>query len=90
MIAGLLAWDDLFDVVVDSSQVGMRKPDSRIFARTLDLLALEPGRVVFVDDQPGNVAAAGALGMRTIHAERFDAIAGQLREHVEAWLGDDR
>ena len=46
--------------------------------------------VVFVDDQPGNVAAAGALGMRTIHAERFDAIAGQLREHVEAWLGDDR
>jgi FMN phosphatase YigB (HAD superfamily) len=40
MIARLLPWDDLFDVVVDSSQVGMRRPEDRIFARALVLLGL--------------------------------------------------
>lgn len=90
IIAALLPWDDLFDIVVDSSQVGIRKPDHRIFARALELLDLEPEHVVFIDDQPGNVAAAAQLGMRTIRADRFDAIAGQLRELVQAWTGDKR
>ena len=60
----LLPLDELFDVVVDSSEVGVRKPDPRIYRHTLELLgAAEPGRVAFLDDYPGNVLAAEAVGI---------------------------
>ncbi len=59
--------DDLFDVVVDSSVIGMRKPDPRIFHHTLAALGgIAPERAVFLDDFPGNVDAAIALGMHGI------------------------
>ncbi len=62
----LLPVDELFDVVVDSSEVGMRKPDPAIFQHTLDLLSAEAERSVFLDDFAGNIAAAGRLGIRGV------------------------
>jgi epoxide hydrolase-like predicted phosphatase len=63
----LVPVDELFDVVVDSSVEGIRKPDPRIFAVTLERLGVaDPTHVVFLDDFDGNVAAARALGMHTI------------------------
>jgi epoxide hydrolase-like predicted phosphatase len=63
----LLPLDELFDVVVDSSEEGIRKPDARIFRLALERLGgVAPERAVFLDDAPGNVAAARALGMRAI------------------------
>lgn len=59
--------DELFEVVVDSSDVGMRKPEREIYLLTCDRLAIEPHEAVFVDDNAENVAAARALGMRTVH-----------------------
>jgi epoxide hydrolase-like predicted phosphatase len=62
--------DELFDVVVDSSEVGVRKPDPRIFHLTLDQLGgVAPERSVFLDDYPGNVDAARRLGMYGIVVE---------------------
>ncbi len=61
--------DDLFELVVDSSAVGMRKPDPAIFQVALDELGLGAAEAVFLDDAPGNVAAAEALGMRAILVE---------------------
>lgn len=59
--------DALFDVVVDSSAVGMRKPDPRIYRLTLDRLGVaDPARAVFLDDHEGNVAGAARAGLRTI------------------------
>jgi epoxide hydrolase-like predicted phosphatase len=59
--------DDLFDVVVDSSAVGMRKPDPAIFTHTLDLLGgIAPERAVFLDDVEGNLAGARLAGLHTI------------------------
>ncbi len=55
--------DELFEVVIDSSAVGIRKPDPRIFQLALDALAVPAHEAVFVDDHPGNIAAAEALGM---------------------------
>jgi epoxide hydrolase-like predicted phosphatase len=56
--------EDLFDAVVDSSEVGMRKPDPRIFAHTLELLDVaDPGRAIFLDDHPGNIAGAERAGL---------------------------
>ena len=59
--------DDLFDVVVDSSSVGMRKPDPAIYTHTLDLLGgTAPERAVFLDDVEGNLVGARLAGLHTI------------------------
>jgi epoxide hydrolase-like predicted phosphatase len=64
---GLLPVDELFDVVVDSSHVGVRKPDPRIFEIALSRLGdVSPPEVVFLDDYPANVDAARGLGLRGI------------------------
>jgi epoxide hydrolase-like predicted phosphatase len=63
----LVPVDELFDFVVDSSSVGVRKPDPAIFHMALEQLdGLLPDQVVFLDDYPANVAAAHALGMHTV------------------------
>jgi len=64
----LLPVDDLFDLVVDSSHEGIRKPDPKIFWITLERLGgLTPERTVFLDDFPANIEAASSLGMQTVH-----------------------
>ena len=55
------------DVIIDSSTVGLRKPDPAIFHLALDQLGgIAPERAVFLDDAPGNVAAARAVGIQAI------------------------
>ena len=54
---------ELFDAVVISAEVGMRKPEERIFRHAAELLGLAPEECVFVDDIEANVLAAQALGM---------------------------
>jgi putative hydrolase of the HAD superfamily len=56
----------MFDVVVISGEVGMRKPEERIFRHATGLLGLDPDECVFVDDIQVNVAAAEAVGMTAI------------------------
>jgi putative hydrolase of the HAD superfamily len=56
----------LFGVVVDSSEVGVRKPDPRIYRALLERLDRDPEEVAFVDDLPRNVEAAAALGLRPV------------------------
>jgi epoxide hydrolase-like predicted phosphatase len=59
--------DELFEVVVDSSEVGMRKPDPRIYLLTCDRLHVDPAASVFVDDNRDNVVAARAVGIEAVH-----------------------
>ena len=55
---------ELFDAVVDSSEVGMRKPNPAIYLHTLtELGGVEPARAVFLDDFEGNIVAARGVGM---------------------------
>ena len=63
---GMIPVDELFDVVVDSCLVGVRKPDPRIFERALTELSVRSDRTAFLDDHPSNVAAATRLGIRSI------------------------
>jgi epoxide hydrolase-like predicted phosphatase len=65
----LVPLDELFDAVIDSSEVGVRKPDARIFELALAQVEATPERAVFLDDYAGNVAAAERLGMRGIVVE---------------------
>ncbi len=63
----LIPVDELFDFVVDSSSVGVRKPDPRIFALALQRLgSVTPQQVVFLDDYQANVDAARQLGLQAI------------------------
>jgi putative hydrolase of the HAD superfamily len=56
----------LFDTVVESSVVGVRKPDERFYLMACDALAIAPGDAVFLDDLGVNLKPARALGMATI------------------------
>jgi putative hydrolase of the HAD superfamily len=55
-----------FDVFVESSVLGLRKPDPRIYQHACARLAVEPREAVFLDDIGINLKAARALGMTTI------------------------
>ena len=65
---------ELFDAWVISGEVGIRKPDPAIYALAAERLELEPAACVFVDDLPGNLKPALALGMGTV-LHRGDAAA---------------
>ena len=57
----------LFDTVVISGEVGMRKPEPEIFRHAAATLGLEPEECVFIDDVEANIAAAKACGMAGVH-----------------------
>src|SRR5207248_5923611 len=64
---GMVPVDELFDAIIDSSELGVRKPDPRIFHLALDALGGIPAdRAVLVDDALGNITGAQALGMHTV------------------------
>lgn len=63
----LMDFDAVFDTIVDSHEVGMRKPNPAIYELTMSRLGAEPGRTAFLDDLEANVHAATALGMHGIH-----------------------
>jgi len=60
-------WDELFDVVVISGEIGMRKPEPGIYQHLIDKLGLEPAECVFVDDIKGNIDAAVEAGIVGVH-----------------------
>jgi epoxide hydrolase-like predicted phosphatase len=72
------AWEQTFDAVVISGEVGMRKPDREIYVHTAGLLGLDPGECVFVDDLAGNVYGAVAAGMVGVHHVSAAATVAEL------------
>jgi epoxide hydrolase-like predicted phosphatase len=71
---------ELFDGVVISGEVGIRKPAAEMYSLGAERVGLEPSECVFVDDLPFNLQPAAKLGMATVHhtsAER--TIAGLER-----------
>jgi putative hydrolase of the HAD superfamily len=59
-------FSELADVIIYSHEVGMAKPDPRIFALTCERLDCRPDEVVFLDDSQRHVASANAFGMHAI------------------------
>ncbi|MGI9019579.1 MAG: HAD family hydrolase [Solirubrobacterales bacterium] len=86
----MLPVDEIFELVVDSAFVGMRKPDPEIYELTLDrmrerdgLADLTPSQCVFVDDIEVNVEAARALGMSAVHFRTNDQAIPEIEAAVE-------
>jgi epoxide hydrolase-like predicted phosphatase len=76
--------DDLCEEVVDSSHVGMRKPDREIYELTCSRMGVEPAETVFIDDNADNIAAARAFGMHTVH---FGEDPWAVLDQLDALLG---
>lgn len=77
-----VALAELFDVVIESSKVGLRKPDPRIYQLACRELEAEPEEAVFLDDFGVNLKAARALGMVTIKVDETDSGLRELERVV--------
>ncbi|MDE3204064.1 MAG: HAD-IA family hydrolase [Acidobacteriota bacterium] len=75
---------ELFDVVVDSSEVGLRKPEPEIYRRVTELLGVDPSRVLYLDDFAHNLGPATEAGWTVIH---FTEPSSALAE-LDRLLGD--
>jgi putative hydrolase of the HAD superfamily len=72
----------LFEHVIESSKVGLRKPDPRIYQHACDLLGVPPDRCIYLDDLGINLKPARALGMRTIKVGDPDIAIDELQAMV--------
>ena len=61
-----------FDVLLDESETGVAKPDPRAYDQAAAAMGLDPAAIVFVDDDPANVAGADAAGMAGVHFDVAD------------------
>ena len=73
--------DEIFELVVDSAWVGLRKPDPAIYRLTIDRLGdeLQPHECLFVDDNELNVEAARELGLRAVRFVSNDQAITEIR-----------
>ena len=71
---------ELFDWVVDSSEVGQRKPDPAIYRTLLDVSSTAAEHTAFIDDLPENVAGADAVGILGIQFTGIAALRRSLEE----------
>jgi putative hydrolase of the HAD superfamily len=85
----MLPVDEIFELVVDSAFVGMRKPDREIYELTLERTRelpgagdLAPGECLFVDDVEVNVAAARALGLAAVHFRSNEQAIAEIETAV--------
>jgi putative hydrolase of the HAD superfamily len=76
-------WDVIFDAVVISGEVGMRKPEPEIYRHTLDQLGVKASSAVFVDDLPSNVRGAAQVGIIGVHHRTYE----ETRRELEALFG---
>jgi putative hydrolase of the HAD superfamily len=80
---------ELFDVIIESSKVGVRKPDPRFYELACDALGVAPTEAVFLDDLGINLKPARQMGMRTIKVvtghQAVAELYAVLGEAPEGW-----
>lgn len=81
----MLPVDEIFEVVVDSGFVGMRKPEPEIYELTVERLGdgLQPSDCLFIDDGEPNVEGARAVGMTAIHFRDNDQAIAEIQAALD-------
>lgn len=74
--------ESLFDVIVFSSEVGVCKPDPKIFQRALEQLGVAASESLFIDDRERNVNGAKALGIHAIHHKNTSQVLTAINEYI--------
>jgi epoxide hydrolase-like predicted phosphatase len=77
----------LFDGIVLSGEVGMRKPTAEIYSMGAERIGLPPSECVFVDDLPFNLPPAAELGMATVHHTSASETIAELERLLGVGLG---
>jgi putative hydrolase of the HAD superfamily len=75
----MLPVDEIFEAVVDSGFVGCRKPESRIYALTLERIGRDAGSCLFVDDVLVNCEGARKAGLHAVHFQDNEQAIGEIR-----------
>ena len=78
----------LFDAILESRVLGVRKPDPRFYQLACEALEVEPAECVFLDDLGVNLKPARALGMHTIKVSDPDVALHELGDMVGLSLAD--
>lgn len=72
----------IFDITLISSELGVVKPDPRIFQIALEKAGVDPSEILFIDDREENVLAARALGINGIVYTDFTSLKQELSKHI--------
>ena len=72
----------LFEIVIESSKVGMRKPDPKIYQLACKEMGIEPSEAIYLDDLGINLKPARALGMSTIKVLSADQAINELEQQL--------
>jgi putative hydrolase of the HAD superfamily len=78
---------DMFDHLIESSKVGIRKPDPRIYRMMCEALNVTPEECIYLDDLGGNLKPARAMGMITIKVESVPQAIAELEAVTGMRLG---
>lgn len=84
--SGIRDLEALFDVFVESSVEGLRKPDPRIYTLACDRLGVSPEVCIFLDDIGSNLKTARQMGIATIKVETPEAALRELEALVDLEL----
>lgn len=87
LIEDVWGFADAFDEIVISAEVGLAKPDPRIYQLTLARLEVQPHEAVFVDDFPENVQGARRVGMRAVQFTSPEQVIEQLKDFLDGAPG---
>lgn len=79
---GVEKLEDLFETVFLSYEMGMMKPDTRIYQEVLDKAGLKAEETLFLDDNADNIRGAAQLGIETIHVQKPVTILEYLKDYA--------
>ncbi|MCF2492462.1 HAD family hydrolase [Dyadobacter chenhuakuii] len=79
---GVKKLDDLFETVFLSYEMGLMKPDPRIYQKVLEQAGLKAEETLFLDDNRDNIEAASLLGIDTIHVQKPVTILEYLKDYA--------
>jgi putative hydrolase of the HAD superfamily len=77
---------EMFDHLIESSKIGIRKPNPRIYQMMCDELSVEPSACIYLDDLGMNLKPAKAMGMATIKVENGPQAIGELEKLLDMKL----
>ncbi len=79
---GIEKLDDLFETVFLSYEMGIMKPDTRIYQEVLDKAGIKADETIFLDDNADNIRSAAQLGIETIHVQKPVTILEYLKDYA--------
>lgn len=79
---GVEKLEDLFEIVFLSYEMGLMKPDTRIYQEVLDRAGLKAEETLFLDDNADNIRSASQLGIETIHVQKPVTILEYLKDYA--------